>query len=64
MQTRSAVKTAADEHGGGDAVQQGWIRRQRRCGTATEDIWDDRDGEMGWKNGDGLGIYLQGTTTN
>ena len=44
--------------------QQGWIRRQRICDTATEDMWDDGDGEMDWKNGDGLGKYQQGTTTN
>ena len=30
----------------------------------TEDMWDDRDGGMGWKNGDELGKYQQGTTTN
>ena len=32
--------------------------------TATEEIWDDRYGEMIWKDGDGLVKYLQGTTTN
>ena len=58
------MKTAADENGGGDAGQQGWIRRRRICGTATEDMWDDGYGEMGWKNSDGLGKYQQGTTTN
>ena len=27
-------------------------------------MWDDRYGEMGWKDGDGLGKYQQVTTTN
>ena len=54
---RSAVKTAADDHGGEDAGQQGWIRRWRRCWKTTEEMWDDGDGKMGWKNGDGLGNY-------
>ena len=58
------VNIEADEHGGGDAGQQVLIRRWRRCGTATEDMWDDGYGEMGWNNGNGLGKYLQGTTTN
>ena len=58
------MKTAADEHSGGDAGQQGWIRRQRQCVTATDDMWDDRDVEMGCKDGDGLGKYQQGTTAN
>ena len=58
------MKTAVDEHGGVDAGQQVWIHRWRRFGTATEEIWYDGDGEMGWKNGDGLGKYRQGTTTN
>ena len=49
------MKTVADEHGGGDAGQQGWIRRRRRCRTATEEIWDDGDDKMGWKDDDGLG---------
>ena len=31
---------------------------------ATDDMWDDGDGEMGWKDGKGLGKYRQGTTTN
>ena len=43
--------------------------RLRRCGTTsmdtvveemrttTEEMWDDRDDKMGWKNGDGLGVY-------
>ena len=52
----SAVNTAADEHGGGDVGQQGCILRQR-CGTATDEMWDGRDGEMGWKDGNGLGKY-------
>ena len=60
----SAVKTAADKHGGGDAGQQKWIMRWKICRTATEEMWDDGDGEMGWKNGDRLGKYQQGTTTN
>ena len=57
------MKTAADDHGGRDAVQQVLIRWQRRCGTATEEMWDDGDGEMGSKNDNGLGKYRQGTTT-
>ena len=60
----SEAKTAADDHDGGYAGQQGWIRWRRRCGTETEEMWDDRDDEMGWKNGNGLGKYRQGTTTN
>ena len=51
------MKTEADDHGGGNAGQQGLIRRRRRCGTATEEMWDGGDGEMGWKNGNGLGNY-------
>ena len=31
---------------------------------ATDEMWDDGDGEMGWKDGNGLVKYLQGTTTN
>ena len=58
------MKTASEEHSGGDAGQKRWIRRRRRCGTETEEIWDDGDGEMGWKGGDKLGIYRQGTATN
>ena len=27
-------------------------------------MWDDGDGEMGWKGGDRLGKYRQGTITN
>ena len=50
------MKIAADKHSGGDAGQQGWIRRWRRCGTAKKEICDDEDGEMGWKNGDGLEV--------
>ena len=29
------------EHGGGDAGQQGLIRRHKIYGTAIEEIWDD-----------------------
>ena len=58
------MKTAVDDHGDGDAGQQGWIRRMRRCGTETEEMWDDGDCKMGWKDGNGLGKYQQGTTTN
>ena len=58
------MKTAAGDQGGGDAVQQVWIRRRRRCGTAIDEMLDDGDGEMGWKDGDGLGKYRRGTTTN
>ena len=31
---------------------------------ATDEMWYDRDDEMGWKDSDGLGKYRQGTTTN
>ena len=31
---------------------------------ATDEMWDDGDGEMDWKDGDILGKYQQGTTTN
>ena len=58
------MKTAAGEHSGKDAGQQGLIRRRRRCSTSTEEMWDNGDGEMGWKNGDGLGKYRQGATKN
>ena len=27
-------------------------------------MWDDGDDEMGWKDGEGLGKYRKGTTTN
>ena len=58
------MKTALDDHGSRDAGQQGWIRRWRRCGTATDEMWYDGDDEMGCKEGDRLGKYLQGTTAN
>ena len=58
------LKTAAYKHGGGDVGQQIWIQRWRRCGTAKEEIWDDGDGKMGWKDGYVLRKYLQVTTTN
>ena len=51
------MKIETDEHGGGDTGQQVWIRRRRRCGMATEEMWDDGDGEMGWKDGDGKGKH-------
>ena len=51
------MKTAAGEHGGGDSEQYEWIWQRRRCGTATDDMWDDGDGEMGWKDGGRLGKY-------
>ena len=56
-QTRPAVNTEVENHGGGDEVQQGLIRRQRRYRTATEEMWYGGDGEMGWKNGNGMGKY-------
>ena len=58
------MKTLEDKHGGRDAGQLGWIWRRRRCETATEEMWDDRDGKMVWKGGDGQGKYLQGKNTN
>ena len=51
------MNTASEEHVGGDVGQQGWIRQRRRCGTATNEIWDNEDGEMGLKDGNGLGKY-------
>ena len=48
------MKTAADKYGGGDVGNQGWIQRRRRCRMANDEMWDDRDGEMGWKDSDGL----------
>ena len=51
------MNTAADEYGEVDVGQHGWIRRWRRCGIATEEMWDDGDGEMGWKDGNRLGKY-------
>ena len=58
------MKTAVDEHSGGDAGQHGWIRQWRRCGTSIQAMWNDVDGKMGWKNGGVMGKYLQVTTTN
>ena len=52
-----------DEHSGGDAGQQGLIQWRRRYRTATEEMWDKGNGEIGWKNGDRMGKYKQGTTT-
>ena len=40
------MKTTTDDRGGGDEVQKGWIRRRRRCWTATDEMWEGRDGEM------------------
>ena len=51
------MKTEADNHSGIDVGQQGLIRWRRICRTETEEMWDDGDGEMGWKNGDRLGKY-------
>ena len=51
------MNTVEDKHGGGDVREQGWIRRWSRFGTATNEIWDDGDGKMGWKDNDGLGKY-------
>ena len=51
------MKTAVDDCGGIDVVQQGLIRWRRRCGTATDEMWDNGDGKLGWKDGDGLGKY-------
>ena len=58
------MKTAADQQVGGDAGQQGWIQQRTICGVATEEMWDDGNFEMGWKDGKGLGKYCQGKTTN
>ena len=32
--------------------------------TAKEEVWEDGDSKMGWKNGDRLVKYQQGTTAN
>ena len=53
----SAVKTAADYHGGRDSGQHVLIWRKRRCGMAADEMWDNGDSEMGCKDGDGLGKY-------
>ena len=58
------MKTAAAEQGGRDSGKQGWIMRRRRCGTETDDMWDNKDDEMGCKDVDRLGKYQQGTTAN
>ena len=58
------MKTVADEHGGGDSGQHGWIRQRSRCGTAIDDMWDYGDGKIGCKDGDRLGKYRQGNTAN
>ena len=55
---------SADEHGSGNAGQQGLIQRRMRCRKETEEMSYHRDSEMGWKNGVRLGNYQQGTTTN
>ena len=48
---RDGIQGQELEHGGGYAGQQEWIWRRRRCGTATDEIWEDEDGEMGCKVG-------------
>ena len=48
------MKTVAYENGGRDAGQHGWVRWCRRCGTTTEDMWDDGYDGMGWKDSDGM----------
>ena len=58
------MKKVADEHSGRYEGQQGWIRRWRRYGAATEEMWDNGDGQMGWKYSDGIDKFIQGTTTN
>ena len=58
------MKKAVDEHGGGDAGHQVWIWQRRRCGTTKDEMWDDGNGEMGWKDGNKLVKYRQGMTTN
>ena len=57
----SAVKMQDNRY---DRKGQRQIRRRMRCGTATYEMWDNGDGEMGWKDSDGLGKYRQGMTTN
>ena len=58
------MNTASSDHGGRDAGQQVWIWRRSRCGPETDKMWDNGYGEMGWKDGNGLSKYKQGTTTN
>ena len=50
-------RKAVDRHGGVYVGQQGWIRWRRRCGMATKDMWDNRYGKMGRKDGNGLVKY-------
>ena len=58
------MKIESGGNGGGDAGQQGWIQRRVRCGVEIDGMWDDGDGKMGCTDGDRLGKYLQGTTSN
>ena len=51
------MKTVVDKHGGGHVVQYEWIWRRSRFGPATDEIKNDGDGEIVWKDGDGLGKY-------
>ena len=53
-----------DEYGGRDMEQQELIRRQSKCRTAIEEMWDDGDVQMCWKNGNRLGKYQQVMTKN
>ena len=51
------MKKAADEHYGGDVGQQKLRWWWRICWTGTDEMWYNGDGEMDWKDGDGLGKY-------
>ena len=55
-----------DKFSGEDSGRQEWWRRCRTTGmdTAVEEMWDGKDemwdngdGEMGWKDSNGLGKY-------
>ena len=62
----------ADKVSSGESGGRTWWRRCGKTGMdmaveemcPTYEMWDDGDGEMGRKNGDGLGKYKQGTNTN
>ena len=47
-----------------DSGQQGWICQRRRCGTATDKMYNNGDGEINCNDCNGLSKYRQGTTAN
>ena len=48
------------KNGGQKVLIWRWIS----CGTETNEMWDNGDDKMGWKDSDGQEKYRQGTTTN